>query len=157
MQISLREMLCVTTILAFCTGGVVSGHPAAWVASFVLVSIILANVIDALVASGTRKKFAIGFVVPSLCYLLILGILGEPELEANEWSQLPTSRVARLLVQPSYTSHQDATILYARGIAGRNSMPLAHLFFATAFGYFGGCYARWSANRNFPKKLQGDG
>lgn len=140
-------MLCVVTLLAIGLAGIISGHPAAWVASFVFVSIVFANAIDALVANGCRKNFAIGFAVPSLCYLSLLGILGEPEFDANEWSQLPTSRVARLLVRPSYTTHKDPSVLYERGIAGRNSMPLAHLFFATAFGYFGGSYGRWSAAR----------
>jgi hypothetical protein len=146
-QFSIREMLCVITLLAIGFAGIISGHPAAWAASFVFAAVILANAIDALVASGTRKQFAIGFVVPSLFYLSLLAMLGQPEFEANDWSQLPTSRVARLLVRPAYTTHKDMTIVFERGMAGRNSMPLAHLFFATALGYAGGSYARWSATR----------
>ena len=146
MRLSLKELFGFVALFSLGLAGLVSGPPIAWVALGILSCIFLAMVINVLVASGHRRAFSIGFLVPASAYLVIVFLICKNELDPNMWASLPSTRLLQQFVRPTYTSHTDQMMLATRVTNAESVIPLGHLFIASLFGICGGYYGCWASN-----------
>lgn len=144
MRLSLKELLGFVAFFSFGLAGLVSGPPIAWVALVILSCIFLAMVINALVASGPRRAFSIGFLVPASAYLAIVFLICKNEMDPNTWAQLPSTRIVQQFVRPTYLQG-DQAIISGREQNGESVMPLGQLIVASLFGILGGYYGCWAS------------
>jgi hypothetical protein len=166
MQISIRTMLALVTIMALAAVAITTGGISAAIFQSLVACISLAAIITVFVGRGRARATAIGYAMPLTLYLAALIAIGKSEFDPFRGT-LPTSRIARNgyaeLYTPTYRDIQTGEILSREEVAKLESkagfgfpshvslvemfpdpiefMATAHASFVFLFGLFGAAYA----------------
>ncbi|EAQ79027.1 hypothetical protein [Blastopirellula marina] len=175
MSYSLRELMVVVFIAGL---GLVALSAGGWLASalmFLAMVLLIGLAIVAFVGDGSERAYAIGVVIPAICYGVLVWSGGERELDPYE-SRLPSSYLHKPLFQamvkitwvnvfsgkeipkPKTPTALSGGFLGAgvspgaprESIDRETFMTTGHLLFALALGYAGAKFAVFIHRRSTP-------
>ncbi|UUO07036.1 hypothetical protein M4951_01690 [Blastopirellula sp. J2-11] len=176
MSYSLRELMVVALIAGL---GLATLNAGGWLASgmiFLAMVLLMGLAIVALVGNGIERAYAIGFVIPAICYGVLVWSGGNRELDPYE-SQLPASHLLQPLFQamakttwvdifsgkeipkpkaPTASSGGFLGVGVSQGVPKESInretfMKTGHLLFALAMGYAGAKFAVAVDRRSTPQ------
>jgi ABC-type Co2+ transport system permease subunit len=145
MRLAIRELLALVTFTGLGLGGILTGPPVSWVALTAFVLLVQAFAIDAFITTGRRRAFAIGFILPTIGYLVFVFAIGQTEFRA-QMGVAPTTQLVQYLLQPRYvfgqSPHSDSVLRQQNALS---VIPLGQICVGCILGYVGAWYARWSS------------